>query len=158
SRGATGSFLTLGNTVNVYKDRDRLVMTTIRPPRRYLHPIELNKRHEFNTFSFESTTVNHADMTGNPSVEYIDSSLLGKNLILRSWQEGDWFIPLGMSTKKKISDFFIDAKVPVFEKNSIPLLVSDDQIVWVCGKRLDNRYKVTAKTRFITKLEYLPRS
>ncbi len=158
SRGATGSSLTLGNTVSVYKDRDRLIMTTIRPAGRYEHPIELNKRHEFNTFSFESTTVDHADMTGNPSVEYIDSSFLGKNLMLRSWQEGDWFIPLGMSTKKKISDFFIDAKVPVFEKNSIPLLVSDDQIVWVCGKRLDNRFKVTPSTRSITKLEYLPRS
>lgn len=158
SRGATGSFLTLANTVSVYKDRDRLIMTTIRPAGRYEHSIELNKRHEFTAFSFESTTVDHADVTGNPSVEYIDSSFLGKNLVLRSWQEGDWFIPLGMSTKKKISDFFIDAKVPVFEKNSIPLLVSDDQIVWVCGKRLDNRFKVTPDTRSITKLEYLPRS
>ena len=91
-------------------------------------------------------------------IEFIDADRLGSNLVLRNWSEGDWFYPLGMEGKKKLSDFFIDAKIPVYEKHSTPVLESDGSIVWVCGKRIDNRFKVSETTKRILKLEYLPRS
>jgi tRNA(Ile)-lysidine synthase len=86
--------------------------------------------------------------------EYIDAERLGRQLVLRPWQRGDWFIPLGMKTKKKLSDYFTDQKVPRFQKSSIPVLESDGAIVWICGKRLDNRFKLTEHTRTAIRLTY----
>jgi tRNA(Ile)-lysidine synthase len=94
--------------------------------------------------------------TGTHEVEYIDAERLGKQLILRPWQAGDWFIPLGMKTKKKLSDFFTDQKVPRYQKSSIPVLESDGIIVWICGKRIDDRFKLTNRTQTAIRLTCQP--
>ncbi len=86
------------------------------------------------------------------ATEYIDAEKLDRSLVLRSWKTGDWFVPLGMNRKKKLSDFFGDEKIPGYEKTKIPILESRDRIVWVCGKRLDDRFKITAGTRRAVKL------
>ncbi len=78
---------------------------------------------------------------------YLDAEKLQFPLIIRNFRPGDRFVPLGMTGHKKIKDFFIDLKVPVETRTSIPLLVSDDRPVWICGYRIDDRYKVTSKTR-----------
>ncbi len=65
---------------------------------------------------------------------------------MRKWEKGDYFYPLGMTNRKKLSKFFKDEKVPVLDKNNTWLLCSGDAIVWVIGYRLDNRFKVTAET------------
>ena len=79
---------------------------------------------------------------------YVDHDLLIYPLVLRTRQPGDVFIPLGMKTHKKLSDFFIDEKVPLPEKDKIPLLINGNgDIIWVAGMRQDNRYKVTATTK-----------
>ena len=127
-------------------------------PQHYQYRVELNCRHDFETFSFDSSSVTEAHLSDDPNTEFIDAALLGKELVLRNWREGDWFVPFGMQERKKVSDFFIDTKVSHLEKSSIPLFVSDDQIVWICGKRLDNRFRISPQTRSIVKLEYLPRS
>ena len=74
--------------------------------------------------------------------------------MLRSWQDGDWFIPLGMKTKKKVSDFFVDEKVPLVQKRIVPILESDGAVVWICGRRLDDRFKMTPETQSVVKLEF----
>ncbi len=79
----------------------------------------------------------------------LDAGLLQFPLKIRPWKEGDWFVPLGMNGKKKISDFLIDEKVPVNLKPQVKVLTSDKSIVWVMGYRLDNRFKVTDKTERI---------
>jgi tRNA(Ile)-lysidine synthase len=79
---------------------------------------------------------------------------LGEHLLLRSWQDGDWFIPLGMKTKKKVSDFFVDEKIPLAQKRSVPILESDGTVVWICGKRLDDRFKITTDTKSAVRLEF----
>jgi tRNA(Ile)-lysidine synthase len=65
---------------------------------------------------------------------------------LRRWNEGDWFYPFGMKQKKKLSDFFIDNKFSLAEKESCWILVTEGNVVWIVGHRLDNRFKVTTKT------------
>ena len=57
------------------------------------------------------------------------------------------FIPLGMKGQKKLSDFFTDHKLSNFEKEDIFVLTSNNQIIWIVGKRIDDRFKVTAKTK-----------
>jgi tRNA(Ile)-lysidine synthase len=87
-------------------------------------------------------------------VEFVDAAKLGDRLVLRSWRNGDWFIPLGMKTKKKVSDFFVDEKIPLVQKRDIPILESDGSVVWICGLRLDDRFRITPETKSVVRLEF----
>jgi len=84
---------------------------------------------------------------GKPSVACLDLEKLVFPLQLRKWEKGDWFMPLGLKGKKKLSDFFVDQKISLADKEKVWLLVSGDDIVWVIGKRIDNRYRITPKTK-----------
>jgi len=77
---------------------------------------------------------------------FVDSDLLKFPLELRKWQDGDVFYPIGMQGKKKLSKYFKDEKMSLIEKSNQWVLVSDNQIVWVVGKRQDDRFKITRKT------------
>ena len=79
----------------------------------------------------------------------LDLEQLQFPLTVRSWRQGDYFFPLGMKGKKKLSDFMIDQKIPLNLKNRLRVLESDGQIAWVVGLRVDDRFKVTPKTRQI---------
>ncbi|WP_111306983.1 tRNA lysidine(34) synthetase TilS [Confluentibacter sediminis] len=84
---------------------------------------------------------------------YVDKSKLKFPLIVRKWKEGDVFFPLGMSGKKKLSKYFKDEKLSLLDKEHTWLLCSGDDIVWVIGKRADNRFKVTENTKRVLKIE-----
>lgn len=88
----------------------------------------------------------------NSNVAFIDFAELKFPLKLRVWQNGDRFIPYGMKGSKKVSDFLIDEKVPLHQKDSVYVLESNGEIVWVVGYRVDNRYAVTAKTKLVYKV------
>lgn len=81
------------------------------------------------------------------NVAVLDQNTLSRDLIWRSWQPGDSFIPLGMTQRKKISDFLVDEKVPLGLKTRVTVLESDGEIAWVVGFRIDNRFKITTDTR-----------
>ncbi len=85
----------------------------------------------------------------------IDADLITFPLEIRTWQEGDYFYPLGMKGKKKISDFLIDMKVPLALKKNIKVVNSKANIVGVIGFRLDERYKITSSTKNIYLVEQL---
>lgn len=76
----------------------------------------------------------------------IDRDKLQYPLILRRWQKGDYFQPLGMKGMKKLSDFFVDEKFSLPEKEHTWLLTNGEEIVWIVGVRLDDRYKITPAT------------
>jgi len=84
---------------------------------------------------------------GKASIACLDIDKLEFPLKLRKWEKGDWFIPLGLKGKKKLSDFFIDQKVSLADKEKAWLVLSGDEIVWVIGKRIDNRFRITPKTK-----------
>ncbi|MBC5775433.1 tRNA lysidine(34) synthetase TilS [Pontibacter sp. KCTC 32443] len=142
-------------THTLVKDRDQLVITTR------------------NLSSFGSIVINEGDeqveagnvyfrikyidadkykLNPKPHVAALDAEQLKFPLKLRTWQEGDWFVPLGMNGKKKISDFLIDKKVPANLKSQTLVLVSDQSIAWIVNQRLDNRFKVTDKTQKVVEI------
>jgi len=84
----------------------------------------------------------------NRNVAYLDWDTLTFPLEIRSWREGDYFYPIGMVGKKKISDYFIQQKINRFDKVRVPILVDGSgKIVWVAKYRLDNRFKITDNTK-----------
>lgn len=86
------------------------------------------------------------------NVALIDADKLRYPLTVRRWQDGDWFIPFGMSGRKKLSDFLIDKKVSLSEKSRQFVLLSGDDIVWVIGRRIDDRYAITRKTENVLRI------
>ena len=95
------------------------------------------------------------ERTDNPSVAFIDYDALGKEVFVRNKLPGDRFSPLGVKGSKKLQDFFVDEKVPAEERDLVPIVESAGKIVWVAGQRLDERAKVTSRTKKIVKLEIL---
>ena len=82
----------------------------------------------------------------NSNCIFVDEELFQFPLTIRKWQKGDYFYPLGMLGKKKLSKYFKDEKMSLIDKTNQWLLCSDNQIVWVIGKRQDERFKITEKT------------
>jgi tRNA(Ile)-lysidine synthase len=80
-------------------------------------------------------------------VALLDKALVKFPLTWRVWQPGDFFYPLGMEHKKKLSDFLIDLKLSRADKDYVTVLESAGEIVWVVGYRIDNRFKITSKTK-----------
>jgi tRNA(Ile)-lysidine synthase len=92
----------------------------------------------------------------NPLAASLDTELLVYPLTMRPWQQGDSFYPLGMKTKQKLSDFFIQQKLPVHQKKQIPILVNGNgDILWIAGYRLSDRYKVSKNTKKVTIFEVI---
>lgn len=86
----------------------------------------------------------------NDSVAYLDADRFSHELVVRSWKPGDYFFPYGMGgRRKKIQDFFSDAKVPQAERITVPLVVAPEGILWVGGYRSDHRFRVTEETRHV---------
>ena len=85
---------------------------------------------------------------------HVDADLLQFPLTIRKWRKGDTFQPFGMTQSKKVSDFFIDSKINLFEKEEAWLLISGEKIVWIIGLRIDNRFRITDKTHNIKEISY----
>ncbi len=102
---------------------------------------------------FEHTDIdNVSDYNAPAEIAYIDEQKLNFPLSLRRWHEGDTFIPFGMIGRKKVSDFLTDRKVSIAEKSRQFVLLSGEDIVWVVGRRIDDRFAVTARTENILKI------
>ena len=102
---------------------------------------------------YEHTDIdNVSDYNAPQEIAYLDEQKLSYPLTLRRWQEGDSFIPFGMRGRKKVSDFLTDRKMSVVEKSRQFVLVSGEDIVWVVGCRIDDRYRVTNRTEDILKI------
>jgi tRNA(Ile)-lysidine synthase len=151
-----GAWAPLSGTHLAHRDRTVIVFRKWDQPPEFRYVVHQNHRYEFEGFWFSSSLVEGQPQLGNGDAEYVDADLIPTgDLVLRSWKEGDSFVPLGMQTRKKISDYFIDARIPVYEKRRYPLLETrDGEVIWLCGQRIDERFKVTQGTTRVLKLEF----
>lgn len=77
-------------------------------------------------------------------------------LVVRSRRPGDFFYPAGFGKRKKLQDYFVDEKIPRDERSAIPLLVNGDEIAWVVGRRLDERYRIDKSAASVLQCEVQP--
>jgi tRNA(Ile)-lysidine synthase len=154
----TGRLVELSGRCAASRDRNHIVFGITNDEQPNIRQVEFGKSYDYKNYLVSISTPEGVPSiyTGTHEVEYIDADQLGEQLILRPWHAGDWFIPLGMKTKKKLSDFFTDQKIPRYQKSLIPVLESDGIIVWICGKRLDDRFKLTDRTQTAIRLTCQP--
>jgi len=143
-------------THRIIKDRDYIILEEISAQSgklfyinendfRIEYPIGLLIEKEFKNEGFV--------IQKDPNIGQLDFDKLVFPLTIRKWQKGDYFMPLGMNNLKKLSDFFIDQKLSISEKENIWILESENKIVWIIGLRPDERFKVTNDTKTILKIQ-----
>ena len=140
-------------THQVLKDRDRLYIAPQREESawqpveipvatgEFTQPLRLSCRLMVRTPDFQ--------MERTADTAYFDADKLPDRLSLRLPRTGDWFVPFGMRGRKKLSDFFADQKMTRWEKSQQPLLCAGDSIIWVVGRRVDDRFRVEETTKII---------
>jgi tRNA(Ile)-lysidine synthase len=128
----------------------------------YLKMDKIPQQIVFNNYKIQCTVVpvQEVNIKTSPRYAYVDMDVLEFPLMLRYYKEGDYFYPFGMSKpktpgkvgKKKVSKFFKDEKIPQFDKENTAMLFSGERLVWLLGHRMDDRFKVTPKTKHVLKL------
>lgn len=143
-------------THRVVKDREDLFISRMAvEEEEKLYYIEENDIELFAPMNLAIEKLNAVDfeIIRDSRVACINRDEVNFPLLIRKWKHGDYFQPLGMTGFKKLSDFFIDQKIPLHEKENTWLLCSGKKIIWIMGHRLDNRFKVTPETEQVLKIE-----
>ncbi len=90
----------------------------------------------------------------NPYVQYFDYDKLKKGIYIRNRRIGDIFSPLRSNGTKKLKEYFIDIKIPREERGRVPLIAADNEVVWIIGYKISDKFKVTENTKSVLKMEY----
>jgi tRNA(Ile)-lysidine synthase len=139
-------------THRLVKDRSEMIITPIEDEvyRKFYVPEGTDRLFEPIHLEFiviEKTPGFH--IPPDPNIACLDYDLLAFPLLIRKWQSGDWFLPLGMKHRKKLSDFLVDQKISIVEKENQWLMLNNEDIIWVINQRIDERYKIGARTKQI---------
>lgn len=118
------------------KDREELILTKKREDD--TPPFTLFTKHIKMNKDFE--------ITKNKNIAYIDSDKLKGTPYLRKWKQGDYFVPFGMKGRKLLSNYMTDRKFSLVQKENQWVLCSEENIIWMVGERLDNRYCIDENT------------
>lgn len=147
-------------THRLLKNREYLVLSEISPNQFDAPTLEIQDADSMITYQGSSLTMETIKLNGSsfkmkfddsPNNACFDKELLTFPLSVRKWKKGDYFYPIGMIGKKKLSKFFKDEKYSLLDKENIWLLCSGTDIIWIIGKRMDNRFKISNKTKTILK-------
>lgn len=153
----SGRSIQIARNITVFKDRDSLYFV-----RNYNRENQITSGSKIGKFLWNNRLIKFNEVPlsefvaiNDPKVEFFDFDKIPENITIRSWSEGDRFIPLGMKTPVKLSDFLINEKIPLHTKHSVPIVVGNGEIIWVCGLRISEKFKVTKRTRRVLKGEIM---
>ncbi len=133
----------------LFKDRDQLILVELALSSFDRYYLDNPEKHSILPFPMDMEVIvrNELDKIPNDAnIACLDCDELQFPLTIRHWQHGDYFFPLGMNQIKKLSDFFVDNKISVPEKQQIWIMASGKKIVWIMGHRIDHRFRITDKT------------
>ena len=161
--GDTGAELDLSKGVRAFLGYDHLTLTNIpTPPPTPLpeeeQPIAVPGETFLSGWKITATieVAASCEHTTNPYSALFDMDRLSESVTVRRRRDGDRFTPLGMSGSKKLQDFLTDAKVPRNRRDSIPIVLADNKIIWIVGHRTADHAKLTSATRHTLCLTFEP--
>jgi tRNA(Ile)-lysidine synthase len=134
----------------LYVDRGHWIVTPCAKPNSQSYTIDVTtKSLTIPPHTLHCTHIPRVQYTivANKEIAALNRAQLQFPLVVRKWQPGDAFYPLGMQQRKKLSDFLIDNKIPVPLKAQVWVVTSGGKIVWILGHRIDHRFKVTTSTQ-----------
>lgn len=153
---ANGKYVA-SSTHRIIRNRRWLVISGLRSMDASFHTIdaqEVSIQFEQGTLLLEFIPIEQHVLDRSPHVADIDRDKIKFPLLLRKWKQGDYFYPLGMKKKKKVSRFLIDQKLSLVEKEKTWIVESDKKIIWIPGMRIDDRYKITTSTREVIRFRF----
>jgi tRNA(Ile)-lysidine synthase len=144
----------LSGTHQLVIDRNELIITALSEQ---IQEVVINDDDRVVNFGLHKLIIdrtNDLQYSQDMSVVSIDHDQLTFPLTWRRWKDGDDFQPLGMKGRKKISDFLIDEKVSVADKEFVTVISSNGEIVWIVGRRVSERFKITAETKRVLRISF----
>ena len=144
-------------THRLIKDREYLLLSTREelPSEQYLINYEEMKWQGPVELLFSKVVIKEDfPIRKDKNIAYLDYDKLTFPLLLRTWKEGDWFVPFGMKGRKKLSDYFSDRKFSRLDKERVWLLCCGDNILWIVGERPDNRFCLCKETKNVLVVEF----
>lgn len=142
-------------THSLLKDRDSLIIHKKQEKNSKSYSISENQTEINEPIDIQVKKIirnNDFQISKEKNKVHFDLNKIQFPLILRKWQEGDYFYPFGLKGKKKLSDFFVDNKFSLTDKENCWLLLSGNEIVWIIGHRTDNRFRITNETTDILQI------
>lgn len=143
-------------THRLIKDRNDLIIEEIHQIHNKIYYIDQDTENITSPINLNITKQELNDefeITKSKDIGLFDLDKIEFPLILRKWKKGDYFMPLGMTNLKKLSDFFIDNKLSLIDKENTWILENCNKIIWIVGLRIDERFKISDKTTNILKIE-----
>jgi len=147
------------DTHQLLVDRVQYIIDKIKPQGIVSQIIEEGQRLAGNgsiTLTIREVSKKDFALKRDDALAQLDADMLRFPLLWRKWQAGDYFVPLGMHTEKKVSDFLIDLKIPFNSKADVTVLESAGEIVWIVGHRISEHFKVTTESKRIIVIEPVP--
>lgn len=135
----------------ILKNRAFLILEEIKELENEIFIIEKDEKEVKIPINLSICKVNDT-LNANSNCIFVDENVLQFPLIIRKWNEGDFFHPTGMIGKKKVSKYFKDEKFSLIDKENTWLLFSGEDLIWIIGKRADNRFIANNTTQNILKI------
>lgn len=143
-------------THRIFKNRKHLVLTQLNADT--AGEILIEKTDKKVSFSLGHLSLSKYENDGkiitDKNIALLNGTEIKFPLLLRKWKTGDYFYPLGMKKKKKLSKFFIDNKLSLSDKENCWVIESGKKIVWIVGQRIDERFKIESSVPQILKIEF----
>jgi len=150
-----GNICSTKNDYVLLNDRKHVIVKKKEPKETIQLELKIGEKCNFGGYNYKmNNCVDNIFFSEDPNDELLDFSVIeNKKLVLRFWKPGDRFKPLGMNGNQKISDFLINNKVNIFEKDHQTVLTADGQIIWVCGYRIDDSVRISDSTKNIIRIK-----
>jgi len=154
-KNATGSIKIINNYI-INIDREFIILKINTENDNVYCKVEAGKKIDNDNFYF---TWNYEKkpscFSDDSTVEYVDASKFDKELLIRNIDNSDKFTPLGMTGTKKVNDYLSNQKKSSILKSDILAVCNNDEIVWIAGERINNKYRITKDSKVVAKLSFL---